>query len=179
MEHYSEGQIEMARKILENYTGPSIAPVALNQNTLESGVTPVLVSDTTTPKNVNNVTTLEDLRSYAKGSLVTLPDFADGQPFVAMLKRPSILQLAKSGKIPNKLLVAANTLFQKGGNSVDVDDDDMLKDLYDIMEIMCENALVSPMYSAFKEAGVELSDDQMMAIFNYTQVGVKALENFR
>lgn len=125
------------------------------------------------------VTSFEDLKQYAAGKMVVLPDFADGQPFVAMLKRPSILGLAQAGKIPNELLVAANSLFNKGSSSADPDDKDMMKDLFSVMELVCKESLVSPSYSEIKDAGVQLSDEQMMAIFSYTQVGVKALENFR
>ena len=39
--------------------------------------------------------------------------------------------------------------------------------------------MIEPTYDDVINAGLELSDDQMMAIFNYTQSGVKALENFR
>ena len=54
-----------------------------------------------------NITTLADLQSYAAGTIVRFPDFAEGQPFVARVRRPSMLVLAKQGKIPNTLLAAA------------------------------------------------------------------------
>ena len=62
-----------------------------------------------------NITTLADLQSYAAGTIVRFPDFAEGQPFVARVRRPSMLVLAKQGKIPNTLLTAAGELFSKGG----------------------------------------------------------------
>ena len=34
-------------------------------------------------------------------------------------------------------------------------------------------------YDDLKEAGVKLTDEQMMFVFNYTQNGVEALESFR
>jgi len=126
------------------------------------------------PMNVTNIT---DLQSYAQGTVVRFPDFAEGQPFVARVRRPSMLVLAKQGKIPNTLLNAAGELFSKGGvNSVN---ENMLGDMYDICEIICEASLIQPTFQQIKEAGMTLSDDQIMAIFNYTQVGVKALESFR
>lgn len=124
-------------------------------------------------------TSLFDLQNYSKGVLVRFPDFAEGQPFVARVRRPSMLVLAKQGKIPNALLMSANALFSKGGSALDNDDDDMLSDIYGIIEIICESALKEPTYQQIKDAGLELSDDQLMAIFNYTQTGVKALESFR
>ena len=47
------------------------------------------------------------------------------------------------------------------------------------MEVVVEAALVSPTMEEIKQAGLELSDDQLMAIFSYTQTGISALEPFR
>lgn len=124
-------------------------------------------------------TSIFDLQTYSQGTLVRFPDFAEGQPFVARVRRPSMLVLAKQGKIPNTLLSSANELFSKGGAGMDGDNENMLADIYSITEIVCEAALKEPTYQQIKDAGLELSDDQLMAIFNYTQTGAKALESFR
>lgn len=124
-------------------------------------------------------TSIFDLQRYSKGTLVRFPDFAEGQPFVARVRRPSMLVLAKQGKIPNTLLTSANELFSKGGAGLDGDNENMLADVYSICEIICDAALKEPTYQQIKDAGLELSDDQLMAIFNYTQTGAKALESFR
>lgn len=126
-----------------------------------------------------NITTFADLQSYAAGTIVRFPDFAEGQPFVARVRRPSMLVLAKQGKIPNTLLTAAGELFSKGGGSLDSDNENMLSDVYGICEVIARASLVQPTYDDIQNAGMELSDDQIMAIFNYTQNGVKALESFR
>lgn len=125
------------------------------------------------------ITSISDLQNYAAGTIVRFPDFTEGQPFVARVRRPSLLVLAKSGKIPNTLLSAAGDLFAKGGGGLDSDNDKMLSDMYDIMHIICEASLVQPTLAEIESAGIQLSDDQMMAIFNYSQAGVKALESFR
>lgn len=136
----------------------------------------VTTLDATVPLKV---TTLSDLQAYKKGSVVRFPDFAEGQPFVARVRRPSMLVLAKQGKIPNALLNAASDLFTKGGSGLNTNDTDMLSQVYDICKIMCESALIEPTLEEIESIGLELSDEQMMAIFNYTQYGVKALESFR
>ena len=123
------------------------------------------------------ITSFEDLQNYAQGQVVTLPPFAEGQPFVARLRRPSMMALVKSGKIPNTLLKTANSLFLK--SSVDDKDDGALDSLWGVLDTLCEAALLEPTYAQVKEAGLSLTDDQMMFIFNYTQQGVKALESFR
>lgn len=125
------------------------------------------------------ITTITDLQNYASGTVVRFPDFAEGQPFVARVRRPSMLVLAKQGKIPNTLLTAAGELFTKGGGGMDADNVEMLGQVYDICKIICRAALVEPTMDDIESAGMELSDDQLMAIFNYTQNGIKALEPFR
>lgn len=126
-----------------------------------------------------SITSLSDLRMYSGGTVVRLPDFAEGQPFVARVRRPSMLVLAKQGRIPNSLLNTASELFAKGGAGLDTDDKNMLSNFYDTCKIICEAALAEPTMQDIESAGMSLSDDQMMAIFNYTQSGVKALESFR
>lgn len=125
------------------------------------------------------ITTVTDLQSYAAGTVVRLPDFGDGQPFVARVRRPSMLVLAKQGKIPNSLLNTAGELFTKGGGGMDADNENMLGDMYSIMDVIATAALIEPTMDEIKSVGLELSDDQLMAIFNYSQTGVKALESFR
>lgn len=126
-----------------------------------------------------NITSFNELQMYAQGCVVQLPDFSEGQPFVARLRRPSLLVLAKQGKIPNSLLTTAGELFAKGGGGLDSDNENMLSDMYNIMEIIATAALIQPTMDDIKNAGLELSDDQLMAIFNYSQSGIKALEPFR
>ena len=53
------------------------------------------------------------------------------------------------------------------------------KDLFDVMDKLCEATFVEPSYSEIKEAGIKLTDEQMMFVFSYTQNGVKALDSFR
>lgn len=124
------------------------------------------------------VTSLEQLKQYADGNIVRLPDFAEGQPFVAKLKRPSILGMAKQGKIPNSLLVKTNELFVQSG-SLDTEENSMMQEIYDVIDLIASKTFVEPTYDEIKSTGIELTDEQMMFIFNYSQQGVKALESFR
>lgn len=124
------------------------------------------------------ITPLSDLKEYSNGELVELPPFAEGKPFVARIKRPSMMVLMKTGKIPNSLLLAANSLFI-GDNSDAKMDEDFYKDVLGVIEIVAEASFVEPLWRDIKEAGIELTDEQYTFIFNYTQSGVKALEPFR
>lgn len=124
-----------------------------------------------------NVTSFETLQEYAKGTLVELPSFAEGQPFFARLRRPSMLVLAKSGKIPNRLLTTANKLFMETG--IDEKDEKIMPEMFEVFDTILDASFVEPTYKQIKEAGIELTDDQRLFVFSYTQQGVKALERFR
>lgn len=123
------------------------------------------------------VTSIDDLVKASSGTIIELPPFAEGQPFVARLKRPSMLALVRAGKIPNSLIGTANELFAKG--SFDTESEKSLSNLFGVLDTICEACFVEPRYQELKDAGVELTDDQLMFIFNYTQNGISALRNFR
>lgn len=126
-----------------------------------------------------NATSVADLVKYREGELVELPPFGENQPFFARLRRPSMLVLAKSGKIPNELLISANSLFEKGSGSFDSLDEQMLTKMFDVMEVICEASFVEPTYNDIKQAGIELTDDQYLFVFGYSQNGVRQLDSFR
>ena len=174
---------EQIRAVMSTFTsgseeecgnGDNVVAIRGNQASVNYGEAVPVNCDTSM-----SITTLADLQSYATGTVVRFPDFAEGQPFVARVRRPSMLVLAKQGKIPNTLLTAAGELFSKGGAGMDADNESMLSDVYGICEVIARASLIQPTYDEIKQAGMELSDDQIMAIFNYTQNGVKALESFR
>lgn len=123
------------------------------------------------------ITSLDQLKQYAAGQVIELPAFSEDQPFVARLKRPSMLALAKANKIPNSLLLTANNLF--AGSGVDKKKPEALKEVFQVLDVICEACFVEPTYQDLREAGVELTDEQYMFLFNYTQRGVRALESFR
>lgn len=122
-------------------------------------------------------TSIQDLISYSQGQIVKLPDFSEGQPFYARLRRPSMLSLMSNGKIPNSLVITANRLFN--GKGMDDRNENSMSEVLQLLEVICESAFVEPSYKELKEVGVHLTDQQYMAVFNYTQEGVKALEPFR
>lgn len=123
------------------------------------------------------ITSMEELQQYSNGSVVELPPFAEGQPFVARLRRPSMLSLVKNGKVPNALLSTANSLFLQGG--IDTKKEESMSQLFDMFDILCDACFVEPTFKDLKAAGIELTDDQYMFIFQFSQEGVKALDSFR
>lgn len=128
---------------------------------------------------MQKVTTIDELKQMSSGEVVELPAFIQGQQFFARLRRPSMMKLVQSGKIPNKLLRSANALFN-GTVSKELDEDEeFLKDMLDVIDVLAKSVFVEPSWEELKKAGIELTDEQYMFIFNYTQEGVKQLEPFR
>lgn len=125
------------------------------------------------------VTSIDELKAMSQGEIVKLPAFVQGQDFYAKLRRPSMLKMVKSGQIPNGLLRTANTLFA-GGVEKELDrDDEFMKDIFEMIDVLAQAVFVEPSWDELKNAGIELTDEQYMFIFNYTQEGVRALEPFR
>lgn len=117
------------------------------------------------------VTNLEELKKIAEGEVISLPEFKQGMPFNARVKRVSLLNLIRKNVIPNQLLSAAEELFYGKQSSKGAD----IKELTHVMLIMAENALVEPSVEELETIGLELTDEQIVALFNYTQEGIKSL----
>lgn len=133
-------------------------------------------------ENELKVTSIEELlKSGANGELIELPSFSEGTKFIAKLRRPSLLAMVKAGKVPNELLVEANKLFTNGAQGVsrDVLNPDMMNNMCDLLDIICEESFVEPKFSDLVKAGIELTDAQRLAVFSYTQGGVESLKSFR
>ena len=128
------------------------------------------------------VCTLEDLKKAFGGEIVDLPGFSSEMPvFTVRLRRPSLMAMVKNGKIPNDLLTEANTLFTRGAAgsmNTNISNPNAMKDMFDIIDALCEAAFVEPTYKDIKSIGVELTDEQLLAVFNYTQNGVESLKQF-
>lgn len=123
------------------------------------------------------VTSIEDIVKANAPKIVELPPFPDGTPFAAKLRRPSMLMLMKSGRIPNRLIETASGLFagKKPKQSENID----FTELVPMMEAVCEASLVEPTVKQLRENDVQLTDAQMNAIFAYSQKGAEGLEQFR
>lgn len=132
-------------------------------------------------KKVLVPTSISQIASYKSGTIVELPPFADGQPFVARVARPSMLALVKTGKIPNSLLNQATSLFANGAGALNAGGKNgtNVSELFDVIDVIVDAALLEPTLGEIRSVDMELTDDQLMAIFAYTQRGVKALEQFR
>ena len=125
-----------------------------------------------------NVTSVEDLKKMSGARSVLMPPFYVGEDVIFKLKRPSLLSMASKGRIPNALLGEANELFMIGISDEDMDKN-TLKNMHDLFELMALESMVEPTYEELKEAGIELTDAQLLFIYNYSQHGITSLSPFR
>lgn len=123
------------------------------------------------------ITSLEELKEIAKGEVIELPGFNE-KPFVVRAKRPSLLNLVSSGAIPNELLTTAYSIFN-GRNVTGKQEAVSMKETHDLLRIVAEKALIEPTLKQIEEAGLELTDLQLLELYNYSQQGVRALQSFR
>lgn len=112
------------------------------------------------------------MREQMNEEKLTLSGFNGRGEWTVLARRPSILTLARLGKIPNPLLGAAAKLFSFGGKG----SEPSLKEVADTLHIVAEAALVEPAYETVKE---QLTDDQLMELYQYAKGGVDALNCFR
>ena len=119
-------------------------------------------------------TPAHDFMKYAAGMEVELPGFTAKETISVRLRRPSLMLLAAEGKIPNSLLAAVEELFEKGDkNTVS------FKERAEIFRIVAMASLVSPSWEELQSAGVNLTDLQLLYIYNFSQTGVDTLRRFR
>ena len=123
------------------------------------------------------ITSLEELKEIAKGEVIELPGFNE-KPFVVRAKRPSLLNLVSSGEIPNELLTTAYSIFN-GRTVTGKQEAVSMKETNDLLRIVAEKALIEPTLKQIEEAGLELTDLQLLELYNYSQQGVRALQSFR
>ena len=114
------------------------------------------------------------LDTIKTSKIETIPGWF-GETVEVELKRPSILALAAAGAIPNPLMKTARKLFYSGINP---DGGDLAEEGRVLLEV-AKAALVKPSFDQLEAAGIELTDEQLVAIFQYTQLGAKALDRFR
>jgi hypothetical protein len=123
----------------------------------------------------NKITAISSLKKIAQHTdVIALRGWDTETPFVCRVRRSSLRVMITAGKIPNPLMAAAQKLYEGQASRATASITDMLR----VMERVVEDALVEPKLAEIKEAGLELTEEQFGAIFNYAQSGVKAVEPF-
>ena len=123
------------------------------------------------------VTSISELRALGTVQEVELPGWGAGETVTFKLGRPSLMLMVRDGRIPNRLLSTAQGLFTGSANAAGGEHG--FQDMIDVMLTIVKATLVEPTYDELGQAGITLTDEQMVAIFQYSQNGPRALERFR
>lgn len=127
------------------------------------------------------VTDATKISEYAGGALVELPPFAEGQEFVAKVRRPSLMEMVANGTFSNPLMQTVNVLFNETeGESRDYyKDPENMKNMYNVLHSIAGQMLVEPTLEELERSGLSLTDEQLMFLYMYQQRGVNTLNSFR
>lgn len=127
-------------------------------------------------KNQNpKVTSIAALSEIGKGVPVELSGWTEETPFVARLRRASLTGMIKAGRIDNPLMAAAQRLYEGPRSRANATFEELIK----VQRLVVSEALVEPSEAVLKEAGLELTEQQVEQIYTYAIRGAKALEQFR
>lgn len=122
------------------------------------------------------ITNLDDVLKDSGEQTVELAGWSKGKPFVARLRRASLLHLAAIGKVPNHLIGAVLELYANGNVKGDSPN---AKSLGETMELIAGACLVEPTLEQIKDKGIELTDLQLTQIYSFAMQGVDVLRPFR
>ncbi len=117
-------------------------------------------------------TSLEAIKNLKREDVEELPAFYDGTPFVARLRRPSLIHMVDLGQIPNELSAAVDELM--GGQAATYRTS--IKDRSEVLCIVARATLQEPTYADVEDV---IDSFQLTAIWNYVISGVQALIPFR
>ena len=121
---------------------------------------------------MSEILSVEQLRNMAT-SIIEIPDFEGTGTIKVRVQKPRLMAMASQGKIPNHLLGIVNTMMF--GNKKEKKEAN-ITDVAKTYELYCRACLVEPSYEEIKDI---ITDDQMIAIFDWAMGDVKKLETFR
>lgn len=126
-----------------------------------------------------SVTPFETLLSIAptQPEELELPGWYGGEPVTVRVKRPNFYHLLARDCVPNPLIPTVQKLFVHGFDAHDVAA--ATPEFARALLAIAEETLVEPTLAQLSEAGVELTDDQLLELMIYATCGARALAAFR
>ncbi len=122
---------------------------------------------------MSEILSIEQLKKMAT-AVIDIPNFDNTGTIKVRVQKPRLMAMAAQGKIPNHLLGVVNQMMF-GKNSKKEKETDV-KGVAKIYELYCRACLVEPDYEEIKDI---ITDDQMIAIFDWAMGDVEKLETFR
>lgn len=123
------------------------------------------------------ITQMQDIVAQAAPEEVTLSGFKPNTEITVLLHSPSLYALIAENALPNPLLPVVNKLFSDGPQAQDVSAPDA--EFARALRVIARETLVTPTISELDEAGVQLTDRQLLEISVYATRGPATLAAFR
>lgn len=122
------------------------------------------------------VSSLEEIIAAAAPERVELSGWQPGQKWAAQLRRPSLVNMAVDGDVPNPLLGVVSNMLAGGAAAVKAGGEESANAA---LKHIVRAALKQPTLAELEAAGVELTDDQYMEIYAWVLGGLDGLARFR
>lgn len=132
----------------------------------------------TTEEFALKVSTLAELQQESKGKVIEIAGFDGITPIKVKVKPVSLMAAIAGDSIPNELLSKAVEVFE-GQPKKEPYTRDKIIEMYDMLIWYARTCLVEPTYQELEEAGIELTDFQLMDIYHFAREGQAALSTFR
>lgn len=121
---------------------------------------------------MSEILSIEELKKMST-TVIEIPNFDNSGTIKVRVQKPRLMAMAAQGKIPNHLLGIVNTMmFGNKEEKKEVNITDVAK----TYELCCRACLVEPGYEEIKDI---ITDDQMIAIFDFATGEVSQLDTFR
>ena len=120
---------------------------------------------------MSRVLSIEELRAKSAQEL-EIPGFAVGETIIIKVRKSRIMTLMAQGKIPNPLMGTVQKLMKGQGSTKDADITEMAK----VYDLYCRACMAEPTYDEMADF---ITDEQMLAIFNWAIRGAAEVEPFR
>jgi len=114
---------------------------------------------------------IEELRARAIQT-IEIPGYSPDETVKVQVQKPRLMTMMMQGKIPNPLMGIATRMVSGGTAKGEV----ATKDVLQFYELYCLACLVSPTYEEFKDI---MTDEQMLAIFNWAMGDAQKMSSFR
>lgn len=121
---------------------------------------------------MSEILSINELKKMAT-TVIEIPNFDNSGTIKVRVQKPRLMAMAAQGKIPNHLLSIVNDLmFPNKKEKKELKVEDISK----TYELHCRACLVEPSYEEIKDI---ITDDQMIAIFDWAMGKVSQLDTFR
>ena len=121
------------------------------------------------------ITEIQELKAMGGTEIVELSGWGE-KPFVCQLRRVGMYEMMAHGSVPNPLMPVVQDLFMGMQRAKDgMQDAESARALLAVAEA----AMVQPSYKEVTEAGIQLTDAQVLEIFFFATRGPAALAAFR